>query len=487
MSSNDNDNDDVNNENEDNEEGNELDDEDEEKNNSDGSYKINIGKRELISDYKEKENIYNVIIKNNKELKDKIELTNNKYDEIIKRIEEKQNTDVEYQLKTKINSMEKEIEAYQSENKNYKKKIDQLKNSVYFKNSIENSSLLKNALKQEKIKNKEYMEELTMLKRIEKYNKNLIIKNEEEYKIKKHIKSLSEQIKDIKEQIKQMNERYNILEHYFKLIHEKITGLDLIKIKKKEIMDNKKEEEKKSFTIQEVKDILQLIIALRTQILDKRIKINSINTNTEDKMHKFFAQNKSIEMEFKDELRIYKDLMNRRNELKKLINKINTRLNKPKSLKKQDSIKENDTNIINETDLNNLKKDNDNNTQILNDKNNSDNDINNVNDNSNQNELNIIDRNNKKENDNIENKENQDIKEITMHNINSENKEENQINEEKKLSDSKIEAKEGTENNEVKKPEEQNKENEKDDNINIDNNNKEENNNIENIEKKQID
>ena len=178
MSSNDNDNDDVNNENEDNEEGNELDDEDEEKNNSDGSYKINIGKRELISDYKEKENIYNVIIKNNKELKDKIELTNNKYDEIIKRIEEKQNTDVEYQLKTKINSMEKEIEAYQTENKNYKKKIDQLKNSVYFKNSIENSSLLKNALKQEKIKNKEYMEELTMLKRIEKYNKNLIIKNE---------------------------------------------------------------------------------------------------------------------------------------------------------------------------------------------------------------------------------------------------------------------------------------------------------------------
>ena len=313
-------NEDVNNENEDNEEGNEVDDEDQEKNNSDKNYKENIGKRELISDYKEKENVYNAITKNNKELKEKIDLTNNKYNEIIKRIEEKQSNDMEYQLKTKINSMEKEIEAYQTENKNYKKKIDHLKNSVYFKNSMTNSSLLKSALMQEKIKNKEYTEELAMLKRIDKYNKNLINKNEEDYKIKKHIKSLSEQIKEVKEYIKQMNERYNILEHYFKLVHEKIVGLDLIKIKKKEIIETKKEEEKKSFTVQEVKDLIQLIITLRTQILEKRIKINNINTNTEDKMHKFFAQNKSIEIDFKDELRIYKDLITRKNELKKLIN-----------------------------------------------------------------------------------------------------------------------------------------------------------------------
>ena len=128
-------NEDVNNENEDNEEGNEVDDEDQEKNNSDKSYKENIGKRELISEYKEKENVYDAITKNNKELKEKIDLTNNKYNEIIKRIEEKQSNDMEYQLKTKINSMEKEIEAYQTENKNYKKKIEQLKNSVYFKNT----------------------------------------------------------------------------------------------------------------------------------------------------------------------------------------------------------------------------------------------------------------------------------------------------------------------------------------------------------------
>ena len=72
------------NENEENKEGNEVDDEDQEKNNSNRSNKENIGKRELISDYKEKENIYNLITKNNKELKEKIDLTNNKYNEIIK-------------------------------------------------------------------------------------------------------------------------------------------------------------------------------------------------------------------------------------------------------------------------------------------------------------------------------------------------------------------------------------------------------------------
>ena len=480
-------NEDVNNENEDNEEGNEVDDEDQEKNNSDKSYKENIGKRELISEYKEKENVYDAITKNNKELKEKIDLTNNKYNEIIKRIEEKQSNDMEYQLKTKINSMEKEIEAYQTENKNYKKKIDHLKNSVYFKNSMTNSSLLKSALMQEKIKNKEYTEELAMLKRIDKYNKNLINKNEEDYKIKKHIKSLSEQIKEVKEYIKQMNERYNILEHYFKLVHEKIVGLDLIKIKKKEIIETKKEEEKKSFTVQEVKDLIQLIITLRTQILEKRIKINNINTNTEDKMHKFFAQNKSIEIDFKDELRIYKDLITRKNELKKLINKLNGKINKQKNInniKKQDSIKENEININNSTDLNNSNQNNDFNNQILNDKINFETDINN---NANQDEIYIIDKNNKEENENVENQEIKDNKEITLNNIVDENKEINQIKEEKIILDNKIEAKEGTENNEIKEFEEQNKENEKVDNINIDdNNNIEENNNIDNIEKNQI-
>ena len=43
---------------------------------------------------KKKENIYNLMIKSNNELKNKIDLTNNKYEEILKRIEEKQSQDM---------------------------------------------------------------------------------------------------------------------------------------------------------------------------------------------------------------------------------------------------------------------------------------------------------------------------------------------------------------------------------------------------------
>ena len=330
-----------NSENNENEEGNEIDDIEEQvkNNNKESIDKENMGKADLIADYKDKEKIYDLITKNNIELKSKIDLANNKYNEILKKIEEKQNTDIEYQLRTQMNSIEKELEAYQNENKIYKKKIEQLKNSVYFKNSVANSSNLKNALKQEKLKNKEYINELNTLKRIEKFNKKLITKNEEEHKIKENIKSITEQIKEIKEHIKQMNDRYNILEHYFKLVHEKIVGLDFIKIKKKkEIIESKKEEEKKSFTNQEVKDILRLIITLRNQIFEKRNKINNINSNTEDKMHKFFSQNKTIEMELKEELKIYKDLITKKNNIKKIINKLNGKIKKQKRIKKQDSI-----------------------------------------------------------------------------------------------------------------------------------------------------
>ena len=415
------------NDNEENEEGNEIDDDGEQKNNNSNdenrANKENIGKAELIADYKEKEKIYNLIIKNNEELKNKINLTNEKYNEILKRIEEKLSTDVEQQLKNKINSMEKEIEAYQTENKNYKKKIEQLKNSVYFKNSVANSSALKSVLKQEKIKNKEYTEELKTLQRIQKFNKQLILRNEEEYKIKENLKNIEEQIKEIKEQMKKMNEDYNLLERYFKLIHEKIVGLDFVKIKKKkEIIEIKKEEEKKSFTNQEIKDILQLIITLRHQIFEKRAKLNNINTNGEDRMHKFFSQNKSIEIEWKEELKIYKELTSKKNQLKKLINKLNSKQNKQKTFKKQDSIKENTSNNIDLENLNNF------NSQILN----------NTNENVESNEINKINNNN------IENIE-------IINNSNNNDKNVNEINEERFL-DNINENKKEIEKKEIKEP-----------------------------------
>jgi hypothetical protein len=277
---------------------------------------------------------------------------------------------------------------------------------------------------------------LKTLKRIEKFNNHLISKNEEDFKIKENISSLEKQIKEVKENIKQMNDDYNRLERYLKLVHEKIVGLDLIKIKKKkENIEIKKEEEKKSFTIQEVKDILQLIITLRNQIFEKRAKLSNINLEGEEKMHKFFSQNKSIEIELKEELRIYKDLANKKNGLKKLINKLNGK-NKQK-IKKQDSVK----NItLNNLDLEKSNNNNDEiNPHLLNDKNNSD--INDIN--IDQNDLSKNDNNNKKEDDIInENK------------LNSEN-----INEIKE-----------SENIELKEPEEKIFDKENVENITINNN-----------------
>ena len=273
------------------------------------------------------------------------------------------------------------------------------------------------------------------LKRIEKFNNHLISKNEEDFKIKENISSLEKQIKEVKENIKQMNDDYNRLERYLKLVHEKILGLDLIKIKKKkENIEIKKEEEKKSFTNQEVKDILQLIITLRNQIFEKRAKLSNINLEGEEKMHKFFSQNKSIEIELKEELRIYKDLANKKNGLKKLINKLNGK-NKQK-IKKQDSVK----NItLNNLDLEKSNNNNDEiNPHLLNDKNNSD--IN-------------IDQNDLSKNDN-----------------NNNNKKEDDIINENKLNSENLNEIKESENIEIKEPEEKIFDKENVENITINNN-----------------
>ena len=246
----------------------------------------------------------------------------------------------------------------------------------------------------------------------------------------------------------------------------KIVGLDFIKIKrKKEIIETKKEEEKKSFTNQEVKDILQLIITLRNQIFEKRNKLNNININSEDKMHKFFAQNKTIEIELKEEIKTYKELLTRKNELKKLINKLNSKSTKQKIIKKQNSVKEINS-INNNIDIDNLNSisnnNNDINSQIiLNDKNNSEINLE-------KNELNISEKNNKENN------------EITLNNLDM-NKNINQVNEEKIIKDNINEANEGFENKEIKVSEEQIIDNNKKENTDINDIKDINNNEIQNI------
>lgn len=280
-------------------------------------------KNELLEELKEKEQIYLALKKNTDEIESKYKLTNEKYNKILKRVEDKKSNDLKY----KLNELEKEIEAYRTENKNFKKSIDQMKNSVYFKDTIKNATYLQNILQQEKIKNKELSLQLSSLKRVEKSNINYVRDYEESHKIKEHINLAIKEIKETKEEIKKINEDYNLLEKYFKLIHEKVCGMEIeLNKKKNEGKDKQTSEEKKMFNVQEVKDILQLIVNLRNQIMNKRNRLNNITSESEDKMNNFYIKNKKIEDEIKEGLKLYKDLMNKKQALKKDISNMNTKL-----------------------------------------------------------------------------------------------------------------------------------------------------------------
>ena len=425
----------------------------------------NSKRNELLTELKEREQLYNNIVKSNKEIKEKINFTNKKYDDILKRIEDKKNKDMEQKLKNQINEIDKEIEAYRNENKNYKKTIGQLKNSVYFKNTVANAAAMQNILKQEKLKNKEYISELNTLKRIQKINNNYITNYEKEYKMKENIDYVNKQIKEIKESIKLLTDDYNLLEKYFKLIHEKIIGMDIkTNVKKNEVKEIKNEEEKKSFKNEEVKDVIEVIISLRNQIMEKRAKLNNINSGSEGKMNEYFAQNRYIEIELKENLKKYKDLTSKRANLKKEINKLTSKKNRQKSKAKLLMKTNNSKNI----DQGNIKKEIDNNSKtILNDsKNRSKDNIDNTLDKDKEIKKDII-NDIKENNDNIE--------QIKKDNVN----ENNENNEEKHEESPEEKHEEKHEEKNEKKQEENINEN-KDDKTNKEDN---ENNNIKNEEK----
>ena len=89
--------------------------------------KIRI-KKELTEELNKKNELYELLIKSNNELKNKIEMSNKKYNEIIQKIEEKKHDNVEQKIALQIQEYEKEIAANNMETERYKKLIEQLKN-----------------------------------------------------------------------------------------------------------------------------------------------------------------------------------------------------------------------------------------------------------------------------------------------------------------------------------------------------------------------
>ena len=72
-------------------------------------------KRKLIEELNEKDKIFELLVKTNNKLKNKIELSNKKYQEILSKIETKKRDDIENKLNLQIKELDKNIKANNSE------------------------------------------------------------------------------------------------------------------------------------------------------------------------------------------------------------------------------------------------------------------------------------------------------------------------------------------------------------------------------------
>ena len=332
---------------------------------------VSLSKKELIEELNEKDELFELLVKSNNDLKNKIETSNRKYQDILNKIETKKSEDIERKLNLQIKEIEKEIKANNSETDRYKKMIDQLKTKIEFKENLERVSSIQYILKQETLKNKDLQNELSALKRINKVQNKYIANYDKENQITEKLDMLDKEIKDNKDAIKEYQEKHTKLERFIRLAHEKILSLEMLLKKVKE----PKNENKKLFTKEELKDTLELITNLQSQINDKRNQLNNITKESDIKMHKLLAQNKQIELEYKENEKLNKMLINKKNELKRSIKNVNSKtinsIKFPKTIKYNiSSIPKAENNNIKDDDFEKdlFKKDekeNENNNDIL--------------------------------------------------------------------------------------------------------------------------
>ena len=315
---------------------------------------------ELKKDLNEKDKIFELLVKSNNDLKQKIEVSNQKYKEILSKIEDKKNEDAEIRLTNQIKEMEKEISANNTETERYKKMIDNLKNKIEFQTNLERAFNLQNVLKQETAKNNELKKQYNALLRVNgvqsKYIKNL----DKENQITEKINILQSEIKNTKDTIKEYQEKFTKQDRFLRLIHEKILSVE-INIKK---MKEPKVKELKAFTRDELKDTVELLKTLKEQITENRNQLNSITRTNDEKLNQIFNQNKKIENDYKEAEKEHKRLLFKKNELKRQIKNSNIGYNTNKQVKKKIYLKEKDSNNKNENyDYDNQELDNERNME----------------------------------------------------------------------------------------------------------------------------
>ena len=114
---------------------------------------ISQKKKKLIEELTKNDEIKTLLTKSNRELSNKIQLSEKKFQDIMNKIGEKKEENTEEKLELKIKELEKEIKANNSETEYYKKLIEDLKDKIEFKEGIERAANSQKIIKEETLKN----------------------------------------------------------------------------------------------------------------------------------------------------------------------------------------------------------------------------------------------------------------------------------------------------------------------------------------------
>ena len=282
---------------------------------------ISQTKKDLIKELTKNDEIKEILKNQNNELSNKIKLSEKKFQEIMGKISEKKDENIEQKLELQIKELEKEIKANNTETEHYKKLIDKIKDEIEFKEGVERASNLQKVLKQETLKNVELKNKFEILNKINKNQAKYMDNYQRKHKTKEKEEQLKNEILKNKNMIKDYNNKYLKLDRFTKIAHAKIMGIRYFigKI----INEPKILEEKKIFTNEETKDTLGIITNLKSQINEKRKELDEIQKRSDNKIHELLVKNKQIEIDFIENKRIYKNLLCKKNEINKKLRNIN--------------------------------------------------------------------------------------------------------------------------------------------------------------------
>ena len=194
--------------------------------------------------------------------------------------------------------------------------IEQLKNKIEIKNFLEKYSNLKNILQKEMDKNKELKVKLTSIKSVNNAQLKYLNDYDKVNHMSEKIEFFKSEIDQIKNSIKESQEKYIKIEKFNNVIHERIISIEMLV---KKIKEKNQQIEEKTFKEEELHDTIDTISILKDQINAKRSEMNNLYKSNNEKLYKLLTQNKTVELEIKDNLRINKLLIFKRNELRRII------------------------------------------------------------------------------------------------------------------------------------------------------------------------